>query len=160
MSESLDMPGTHESRAWRNQTPQSQVERSYKLIDSRAPQPSGSGLAGLALSSLLAQDAQGASKAVLIEPNAPHHGAKTKSVIWLLMEGGPSHIDLFNPKPARINLNGQPMPARRRRAVDSPYRVHDIHALGLDHECLTDQHNVRSEHPAIASGKLIKELFA
>ena len=33
-----------------------------------------------------------------------------KSVIWLFMEGGPSHIDLFDPKPELEKLAGQPMP--------------------------------------------------
>ncbi|MCX6606463.1 MAG: DUF1501 domain-containing protein, partial [Acidobacteria bacterium] len=28
----------------------------------------------------------------------PHYAPKAKSVIWLFMEGGPSHIDLFDPK--------------------------------------------------------------
>ena len=36
---------------------------------------------------------------------------KAKSVIWLFMEGGPSHIDLFDPKPKLNELDGQPMPA-------------------------------------------------
>ncbi len=41
----------------------------------------------------------------------PHYAAKAKSVIWLFMEGGPSHLDLFDPKPALEALAGQPMPA-------------------------------------------------
>ena len=36
---------------------------------------------------------------------------RRKSVIWLFMEGGPSHIDLFDPKPELERLAGQPMPA-------------------------------------------------
>ena len=32
-------------------------------------------------------------------------------MIWLFMEGGPSHIDLFDPKPELQRLAGQPMPA-------------------------------------------------
>jgi hypothetical protein len=40
----------------------------------------------------------------------PHHPPKAKSVIWLFMEGGPSHIDLFDPKPTLEKLAGQPMP--------------------------------------------------
>ncbi len=40
----------------------------------------------------------------------PHHSAGAKSVIWLFMEGGPSHLDLFDPKPALDRLAGQPMP--------------------------------------------------
>ena len=40
----------------------------------------------------------------------PHHPAKAKSIIFLFMEGGPSHIDLFDPKPALEKLAGQPLP--------------------------------------------------
>ena len=45
-------------------------------------------------------------------PKTPHFTPKAKSVIWLFMEGGPSHIDLFDPKP---ELDGSP--ASRCRLV-------------------------------------------
>ena len=45
-----------------------------------------------------------------LAPREPHFAAKTKSVIFLFMEGGPSHIDLFDPKPALIKHQGQPLP--------------------------------------------------
>jgi hypothetical protein len=67
----------------------------------------GSGLAGIALSSLLRAD----TPPDPLAPKQPHHPPKAKSVIWLFMEGGPSHIDLFDPKPKLNELNGQPMPA-------------------------------------------------
>src|SRR5579871_6157543 len=73
----------------------------------------GSGLAGLALSSLLAEDGFGATTNV-IDPLAPkpaHHPAKAKHVIFLFMEGGPSHIDLFDPKPKLLEMAGKPLPA-------------------------------------------------
>jgi Protein of unknown function (DUF1501) len=41
----------------------------------------------------------------------PHHDAKAKNVIFLFMEGGPSHIDLFDPKPKLQSLAGQPLPS-------------------------------------------------
>ncbi len=69
----------------------------------------GSGLAGLALSSLMAEAAP--TKGDLLAAHAPHHAPKAKSVIFLFMEGGPSHIDLFDPKPKLKDLHGQPMPA-------------------------------------------------
>ena len=69
----------------------------------------GSGLAGMALASLVAGDARAAKDA--LGARKPHHPAKAKSVIWLFMEGGPSHIDLFDPKPKLNELAGQPMPA-------------------------------------------------
>ncbi len=69
----------------------------------------GSGLAGLALSSMMAQAAP--RKGDLMAAHPPHHAPKAKSIIFLFMEGGPSHIDLFDPKPKLKALHGQPMPA-------------------------------------------------
>ena len=40
-----------------------------------------------------------------------HHLARAKSVIWLFMEGGPSHLDLVDPKPLLNKLQGKPLPA-------------------------------------------------
>ncbi len=45
-----------------------------------------------------------------LAPRPPHFPTRAKSVIWLFMEGGPSHLDLFDPKPALDKLAGQPMP--------------------------------------------------
>jgi hypothetical protein len=72
----------------------------------------GSGLAGMALASLLR--AEGADP---LAPKHPHHPAKAKSIIWLFMEGGPSHVDLFDPKPKLLELAGQPMPASFGRPI-------------------------------------------
>ncbi len=65
----------------------------------------GSGLGAIALGSMLAEAAAPPAK-----PRT-HFPPKAKSVIWLFMEGGPSHIDLFDPKPELNKLAGQPMPA-------------------------------------------------
>src|SRR6478735_8637899 len=64
------------------------------------------GLGALALSSML----QASRTVYPLAPKKPHHIPKAKSVIWLFMEGGPSHIDLFDPKPELEKLAGQPMP--------------------------------------------------
>jgi hypothetical protein len=77
----------------------------------------GSGLGALALGSLMDRDGllPRASAATTntnpLRPKPPHHKPTAKSVIWLFMEGGPSHIDLFDPKPELMKLAGQPMPA-------------------------------------------------
>ena len=42
---------------------------------------------------------------------ARHFEAKGKSVIFLFMHGGPSHLDTFDPKPALNRLHGQPIPS-------------------------------------------------
>ena len=43
-------------------------------------------------------------------PKPPHFPAKAKSVIWCFIDGGPSHIDLFDPKPELNKLAGKPLP--------------------------------------------------
>lgn len=81
----------------------------------------GNGFGGLALSYLLAQDglfaAAGKKTIDLLAAKPPHHVPKAQSVIWLFMEGGPSHLDLFDPKPALEKLAGQPMPASFGRPI-------------------------------------------
>ncbi len=72
----------------------------------------GSGLGAMALSAMLAE--QSATAATLHDPTVPrkpHHAQKAKNVIFLFMEGGPSHIDLFDPKPKLNEMHGQPLPA-------------------------------------------------
>ena len=77
----------------------------------------GSGIGSLALASLLDRDgllARAQAAPVNVNPlkaKAPHFKPTAKSVIFLFMEGGPSHIDLFDPKPELDKLAGQPMPA-------------------------------------------------
>ena len=55
-------------------------------------------------------------------PRPPHFPARARNVIFLYMSGGPSHVDLFDPKPDLIRLAGQPIPEsfgafKTRRAV-------------------------------------------
>ena len=45
-----------------------------------------------------------------LAPKAPHFAPKAKRVIYLFMNGGMSHLDTFDPKPALIKHNGQPSP--------------------------------------------------
>ena len=71
----------------------------------------GSGLGAMAMAAMLAEDAKGATVHDPTIPKKPHHTPKAKSVIFLFMEGAPSHIDLFDPKPKLNELHGQPMPA-------------------------------------------------
>lgn len=46
-----------------------------------------------------------------------HRPASAKNVIFLFMEGGPSHIDLFDPKPVLRKLQGQSLPASFKKPV-------------------------------------------
>src|SRR5690348_7720731 len=76
----------------------------------------GSGLAGISLAYMLNQDRlRGASVRVdPLAPKPPHHPPTAKSVIFLFMEGGPSQIDLFDPKPKVTELDGKPVPESLR----------------------------------------------
>ncbi len=69
---------------------------------------SASGLGGVALSSLLNGDVRAAS----IDPavGQTHFPAKAKACIFIYMAGGPSHVDLFDPKPLLNNRHGMKMP--------------------------------------------------
>lgn len=74
----------------------------------------GSGLGAVALGGMLESAGVLPGLAATIDdplaPKKPHHAPKAKSVIFLFMEGGPSHVDLFDPKPALDKLAGKPMP--------------------------------------------------
>lgn len=63
-------------------------------------------LGGAALSSLLPRQASAASS----QPSLPHFAPKAKRVIYLFMAGGPSHIDMFDYKPAMQKLHGTELP--------------------------------------------------
>lgn len=67
----------------------------------------GGGFGALAVNALLAQEAM--AKSPLAAKKAPHP-ARAKNVIFLFMEGGPSHIDTFDPKPELNKLAGKPLP--------------------------------------------------
>ena len=70
-------------------------------------QHSGMGLGSVALNWMLAGDAFAET----------HHRPRAKSVIWLFMEGGPSHLDLLDPKPLLNKLAGKPLPSSFREPI-------------------------------------------
>src|SRR6185369_12954026 len=67
----------------------------------------------LALADLLA-----AEESRAVNPYAvrrPHHAPRARRVIFLYMPGGPSHVDLFDPKPRLAADNGKPLPFAKPR---------------------------------------------
>jgi uncharacterized protein (DUF1501 family) len=100
-------------------------------------QRSAIGLGGMALSSLLARESRAAT-------TATHFPAKAKHVIFLHMSGGPSHVDLFDPKPALNKFDGQPAPAELVKGIEfgfitgkeslmgSPYKFTKHGRCGMD----------------------------
>ena len=65
------------------------------------------GVHGAALASLLQAERAGAANYDLA-PKRPHFEPKAKAVIHLFMNGGPSQVDLFDPKPALEKYAGKP----------------------------------------------------
>jgi hypothetical protein len=80
---------------------------------------SGMGFASLGLMNLLGSEGSlTASPHVNLSPLAPrppHFAAKAKRVIHLFMNGGPSHVDTFDPKPALARYAGQALPRENPR---------------------------------------------
>src|SRR5437773_11836240 len=72
------------------------------------------GFGGIAFAAVLAQEKARADTRNPLAPKPPHTPAtaKAKSVIFLFMAGGPSHLETFDPKPLLNKLNGQPRPAQ------------------------------------------------
>src|SRR5882762_941011 len=76
----------------------------------------GGGFAGLALVDLLSRDGFFTSRAsakpptegYLLAPKKPHFAAKAKHAVFLFMNGAPSQVDTFDPKPALTKYNGTP----------------------------------------------------
>ncbi len=71
----------------------------------------GSGFGGLALGTLLAEEARaGGRGGDPLTARRPPLPGKAKAVIFLFMVGGPSHIETFDPKPELDRLDGQQLP--------------------------------------------------
>src|SRR5690606_34672652 len=69
------------------------------------------GFGGLALASLLQEEQARGDASNPLGARPTHHPAKARSVIFLFMAGGPSHIETFDPKPLLNKLDGQVRPA-------------------------------------------------
>jgi hypothetical protein len=94
------------------------------------------GLGTLALAHLLASDTRGDPLA----PKPPHHSPRARSVICLFQHGGPSQVDLFDPKPELTKRHGQPYPGSLEvhfhsqigKMLASPYRFQKRGRSGIE----------------------------
>jgi hypothetical protein len=68
----------------------------------------GSGFGMLGLGGILGASELSRSNPLEVRP--PHFAPKAKRVIFLFLNGGPSQVDTFDPKPMLTKYNGQPMP--------------------------------------------------
>jgi hypothetical protein len=110
----------------------------------------GMGFGALALGSILAESGTlgadvskplpqaGALGVNPLAPKAPQFAGKAKRVVHLFMNGGPSHVDTFDPKPLLTKYHGKPVPSSRpteRRtgaAFRSPFSFQKYGQSGLE----------------------------
>jgi hypothetical protein len=74
-----------------------------------------------------------------LAPHAPHFAPRAKRVIHFFLNGGPSHVDTFDPKPALARYAGQPLPSENLRterktgaAFPSPFKFAKYGRSGLE----------------------------
>jgi uncharacterized protein DUF1501 len=105
----------------------------------------GNGFAALGLTGLMASEgllAHPAEAATLLNPlapKAPPFPAKARHVIFLFMNGGPSHVDTFDPKPALAKYANKPLPMENLRterktggALPSPFQFQKHGQSGIE----------------------------
>lgn len=99
----------------------------------------GGGFGALGLASVFAEAA--APTPNPLAPRMPHFAPRAKRVIFLFMNGGPSHVDTFDPKPMLTKHDGQPLPesllkkANRRnqgKLLKSPFEHRPYGASGIE----------------------------
>jgi hypothetical protein len=107
---------------------------------------SGMGFASLGLAGMLAEGGLLVPTAAAAEaysnpmaPRTPHFPGKAKHVIHLFMNGGPSHVDTFDPKPSLAKYAGQNLPTENLRterktgaAFPSPYKFQKYGQSGIE----------------------------
>lgn len=84
------------------------------------------GLSSIALGAMLARD--GVARASDVEPwspptGLPHFAPKAKSVIWLFMNGGVSHMESFDPKPMLTKYEGKSISETPYKDVQNPEKL-------------------------------------
>ena len=102
----------------------------------------GTGFGSAALAQVLAQGGLPAKQLGPqnpLLPKAPHFAPKAKHVIFLFLNGGPSQVDTFDPKPMLTKFNGQPMPAGNLKTerktgnlLKSPFSFQKYGASGIE----------------------------
>jgi hypothetical protein len=84
----------------------------------------GLGFTGLALGAMLKRDARAGGPAGWSPPDGkPHVPARARSVIWLFMNGGVSHLETFDPKPMVTKYAGKAIAETPYRDVQSPDKL-------------------------------------
>lgn len=105
-------------------------------------QRSGMGLGTLGLAGVFFDDMTSSLQANISEPGLhqkpPHFPGKVKRVIHFFLNGGPSHVDTFDPKPALTQYAGKPAPInltterKTGAAFPSPFKFQKYGESGLE----------------------------
>src|SRR4051794_40618201 len=97
----------------------------------------GTGLGVVGLAGLL-HDQGTLSAANPLAPKAPHFKPRAKRIIHLFMNGGPSQVDTFDPKPELEKHNGKDPPASIKiernstKLMNSPFKFQKCGASGIE----------------------------
>jgi hypothetical protein len=100
-------------------------------------QDCGLGLGAVALSSLLGDSAEASTASAsggAMAPRSTHYSAKAKRVIYMHMAGGPSQLELFDPKPKLRDLDGQECPKQFTEGKRFAFLKPDAKLLGTRRE--------------------------
>jgi hypothetical protein len=103
----------------------------------------GMGFGMLGLANVLAPQLVTAAEAIgsnsPLAPKAPQFPAKAKRVIHIFANGGPSHVDTFDPKPELARLHGKPLPMDNLKterktgaAFQSPFKFKKYGQSGIE----------------------------
>ena len=108
---------TAEITSWNRQMSQFAFSHRQPLTSRRDfLRHAGGGFGAIALASLLAEERRQAAAAEF-RSLLPHAVGTARNVIFLFMDGGPSHIDTFDPKPLVNEYAGKPLPPSIKRVI-------------------------------------------
>ena len=122
-------------------------------------QRTGMGMGAMSLASILGQSLGGTGLAAAagkslspLVPKKPHFPAKAKAVIHIFAEGGPSHVDTWDPKPELEKYKDKTLPGLDGLAYPSPFKFEKKGKSGIEvsevfpklGECVDDMAIIRS----------------
>src|SRR5262249_18120409 len=101
----------------------------------------GMGFTGLVLGAMLQRDGitlSNTSDGVWTPDGKPHFSPKAKRVIWIFMQGGVSHVETFDPKPALNKYAGMTISETPYKDVlTSPLVKKNVQELTVDRKLMT-----------------------
>src|SRR5467141_2321052 len=120
-------------------------------------QRTGMGFGALSLASILgtnmSAEAVGTAKSLSpLAPKSPHFPVKAKAVIHIFAEGGPSHVDTWDPKPELAKFADKTLPGLDGLAFPSPFKFSKMGKSGIEvsevfpklGQCVDDMAIIRS----------------